>query len=197
MSSGLSPEWSKSGEALWGRTAFAQSESLAPRREQAQHVYELCFSTRIARVPTTTMIIPRLRKKINPYFEKTGVDSKKFTFRSQPGAGSAKFGKLIARRSGQRGSLERSEGESPGPAQRGRVLPETQRKRPSVLAASQRDNEKRGKADSEEAWSGTQGKAQEGAGGPGWVFPELEALEPRREQAQRKCRNTYAQQCKP
>ena len=44
-----------------------------------------------------------------------------------------------ARKSGQRGSLERSEGKRPAAAQRGLVLPETERKRPSALAALQRD----------------------------------------------------------
>ena len=33
--------------------------------------------------------------------------------------------------------------------------------------------------------SGAEGKAQGGAVGPGWVFPQSEELEPRREQAQR------------
>ena len=36
--------------------------------------------------------------------------------------------------------MERSEGKSPRPIQWDWVLPESQRKRPSVLAASQRDN---------------------------------------------------------
>ena len=35
-SSGLRPERSKSGEARRSRTAFAESEGLEPRREQAQ-----------------------------------------------------------------------------------------------------------------------------------------------------------------
>ena len=39
------------------------------------------------------------------------------------------------------GRLERSEGKSPRPTQWDWVLPESQRKRPSVLAASQRDSE--------------------------------------------------------
>lgn len=37
MSSGRRPKWSKSGEAQKGRTAFAESEGLEPRREQAKH----------------------------------------------------------------------------------------------------------------------------------------------------------------
>ena len=47
-------------------------------------------------------------------------------------------------RSGQRGSLEQSEGESPAAAQRGRVLPEAERKRPSGLAALKRDKKRAG-----------------------------------------------------
>lgn len=42
---------------------------------------------------------------------------------------------------GLRGSLDRSEGKSPGPAQRDRVLPELEGKRPSVQPAAERDND--------------------------------------------------------
>ena len=37
MSGGRRPKWRKSGEAPKGRTAFAESEGLEPRREQAKH----------------------------------------------------------------------------------------------------------------------------------------------------------------
>ena len=49
------------------------------------------FSTQFFRVLSSSMIIPFLSKKINPYFQKTGVDFEKFIFYSQPRVQSAKI----------------------------------------------------------------------------------------------------------
>ena len=80
------------------------------------------------------------------------------------------------------GRLERSEGKSPRPTQWDWVLPESQRKRPSALAASQRGREALSRRE-QRGWSAAKAKAQGPRSGTGFCLSRSEAA--RREQAQR------------
>ena len=82
-----------------------------------------------------------------------------------------------ARKSGQRGSLERSEGEG-RPAKRGGHQPEAEGKRASGLAALQRDSEEARRRAEQRAKAGAEQKQGDPKGRR--AFAEAEELEPRR-----------------
>ena len=80
------------------------------------------------------------------------------------------------------GRLERSEGKKPRFAPQICILPKSQRKRPSALAASQRDKEALSRRE-QRGWNAAKAKAQGPRSGTGFCLSRSEAA--RREQAQR------------